>query len=144
MLFRSIKYLVNENKAIVKKTEKLKNPTWDNFVYQIENSDDKISKVWAPIRHLNSVMNDKDIRKQYEKSLNLLTSYYGKIGQNKNLFSQYERFYEKNKKKLNSNQVKLLEDILKGFKLSGVHLDPAKRKSFRECQEKLAKLESKF
>ena len=143
-MFNAIKYLVNENKAIVKKTEKLKNPTWDNFVYQIENSDDKISKVWAPIRHLNSVMNDKDIRKQYERSLNLLTSYYGKIGQNKNLFSQYERFYEKNKKKLNSNQVKLLEDILKGFKLSGVHLDPAKRKSFRECQEKLAKLESKF
>ena len=64
-MFNAIKYLVNENKAIVKKTEKLKNPTWDNFVYQIENSDDKISKVWAPIRHLNSVMNDKDIRKQY-------------------------------------------------------------------------------
>ena len=44
-------------------------------------------------------MNNSKIRKQYEKSLNLLTLYYGKVGQNKKLFSQYEKFYGENKKK---------------------------------------------
>ena len=143
-MFPAIKYLVDENKSIIKKIENLKAPTWNNLVYKLEESDDKISKAWAPIRHLNSVMNDKEIRAQYEKSLNLLTSHYGKIGQNKKLFSQYEKLYEQNRKNLTQSQNKLLENVLRGFRLSGVHLNVKKRKLFRECQEKLAKLESKF
>ena len=143
-MFPAIKYLVDENKSIIAKIENLKAPTWNNLVYKLEESDDKISKAWAPIRHLNSVMNDKEIRTQYEKSLDLLTSHYGKIGQNKKLFSQYEKLYEQNRVNLTQSQSKLLENILRGFKLSGVHLDAKKRKLFRSCQEKLAKLESKF
>jgi len=143
-MYQAISFLVQENKKIVKKIENLKKLTWKNFIYLMEESDDKIAKAWAPIRHLNSVMNDEKTRKQYEKSLNLLTSYYGKIGQNKKLFNQYERFYYENKKNLNSNQKKLLADVLQGFKLSGVHLAPKQRKLFRDCQEKLANLESNF
>ena len=52
--------------------------------------------------------------------------------------------YEQNRVNLTQSQSKLLENILRGFKLSGVHLDAKKRKLFRSCQEKLAKLESKF
>ena len=140
----AMKHLVAENQKIVKNIEKLKTLTWNNFIYKLEESDDKISKAWAPIRHLNSVMNDKEIRIEYEKSLSLLTSHYSKIGQNKNLFSQYEKFYEQNKKKLNESQNKLLENTLRGFRLSGVHLDNKKRKLLRSYQERLAKLESKF
>ena len=143
-MFPAIKYLVEENKSIIGKIENLKAPTWNNLVYKLEESDDKISKAWAPIRHLNSVMNDKEIRAQYEKSLNLLTSHYGKIGQNKKLFSQYEKLYKQSRENLTQSQNKLLENVLRDFRLSGVHLDAKKRKLFRSCQEKLAKLESKF
>ena len=143
-MYQAISFLVQENKKIVKKIESLKKLTWKNFIYLMEESDDKIAKAWAPIRHLNSVMNDVKTRSQYEKSLSLLTSHYGKIGQNKKLFNQYQRFYEENKKELNSNQKKLLTDVLQGFKLSGVHLAPKQRKLFRDSQEKLANLESNF
>ena len=143
-MYQAISYLTKENIKIINDIEGLKKLSWKNFVYKIEESDDKIAKAWAPIRHLNSVMNDPLIRKQYEKSLNLLTKHYAKIGQNKKLFSQYEIFYNENKTRLNSNQKKLLKDTLNGFKLSGVHLDSKKRKSFRECQEKLANLEATF
>ena len=143
-MYQAISFLVQENKKIVKKIESLKKLTWKNFIYLMEESDDKIAKAWAPIRHLNSVMNDVKTRNQYEKSLSLLTSHYGKIGQNKKLFNQYQRFYEENKKNLNSSQKKLLADVLQGFKLSGVHLAPKQRKLFRDSQEKLANLESNF
>ena len=143
-MYQAISFLVQENKTIVKKIENLKKLTWKNFIYLMEESDDKIAKAWAPIRHLNSVMNDVKTRNQYEKSLSLLTSHYGKIGQNKKLFNQYQRFYEENKKNLNSSQKKLLADVLQGFKLSGVHLEPKQRKLFRDSQEKLANLESNF
>ena len=79
-----------------------------------------------------------------KKSLKLLTTHYGKIGQNKKLYQQYEIFYNENKNLLKPQQKKLLTNILNDFKLSGVHLDADKRKLFRECQEKLASLESKF
>jgi oligopeptidase A len=143
-MYPAIKHLIDENKKIIKKIENLKNLTWNNFVYILEESDDKISKVWAPIRHLNSVMNEPKIRSQYEKSLKLLTSHYSKIGQNKKLFFQYERYFIENKKKLNPHQIKLISDTLIGFKLSGVHLGAKERKLFRDCQEKLANFESKF
>jgi len=143
-MYQAISFLVQENKKIVKKIENLKKLTWKNFIYLMEESDDKIAKAWAPIRHLNSVMNDVKTRNQYEKSLSLLTSHYGKIGQNKKLFNQYQRFYKENKENLNSSQKKLLADVLQGFKLSGVHLAPKQRKLFRDSQEKLANLESNF
>ena len=132
-MYLAIKYLINKNTALLKKLEKQKKLTWKNFVYKMEESDDKISKVWAPIRHLNSVMNDKNVRRQYDQSLRLLTSYYGKIGQNKKLCKQYKRFYEENYKILNPNQRKLITDKLRSFYLSGVDLDAGDRKLFREC-----------
>ena len=143
-MFKAIKYLVGKNREIISSLEKAKRLTWSNFIYKIEESDDKIAKAWAPIRHLNSVMNDPKIRKQYDKSLALLTTHYGKVGQNKKLFQQYEKFYNNNKKTLSPSQKKLLTNILNDFRLSGVHLDSKKRKLFRDCQEKLANIESKF
>ena len=140
-MFSAIKYLINENTILLKKLEKQKKLTWENFVYKLEESDDKISKAWAPIRHLNSVMNDKNVREQYDKSLRLLTSHYGKIGQNQRLFKQYERFYEENKKTLNAKQRKLISDTLRSFRLSGVDLDAGDRKLFRECKERISELE---
>ena len=79
-------------------------------------------------------MNDKEIRAQYEKSLNLLTSHYGKIGQNKKLFSQYEKLYKQSRENLTQSQNKLLENVLRDFRLSGVHLDAKERKLFRNCE----------
>jgi len=143
-MYQAIKLLVEENKALIKSLETKEHLSWSNFVQKIEESDDRISKAWAPIRHLNSVMNNPKTRKQYEKCLKLLTSYYGKTGQNYKLFSQYDRFYKNNRKKLSAHQNKLLSDILKGFRLSGVHLDSKKRKLFRDSQNKLAELEAKF
>ena len=87
-MYQAIKLLVDGNKALIKSLERKEKLSWSNFVQKIEESDDKISKAWAPIRHLNSVMNNPKIRKQYEKCLKLLTSHYGKIGQNYKLFSQ--------------------------------------------------------
>ena len=89
-------------------------------------------------------MNSPKIRKQYEKSLNLLTLHYGKVGQNRKLFTKYEDFYNSQKNNLNEQQKKLLSDTLKGFRLSGVHLTGDDRKLFRDSQQKLATLESKF
>ena len=143
-MFSAIKYLINENTILLKKVEKQKKLTWKNFIYKLEESDDKISKAWAPIRHLNSVMNDKNIRRQYDKSLRLLTEHYGKIGQNGKLFKQYERFYKENNKTLNIQQRKLILDTLRSFRLSGVGLDAEDRNLFRKCKERISELESKF
>ena len=107
-MFSAIKYLVNENKKLIKEIEKKDRLTWGNFIHKLEESDDKISKAWAPIRHLNSVMNSPKIRKQYEKSLNLLTLHYGKVGQNRKLFTKYEDFYSSQKNNLSAGKLQLI------------------------------------
>ena len=57
-MFSAIKYLVDENKKLIKEIEKKDRLTWGNFIHKLEESDDKISKL-GPIRHLNSVMNSQ-------------------------------------------------------------------------------------
>ena len=32
--------------------------TWDNLMQPLEDGDDRFSKFWSPISHLNSVMNN--------------------------------------------------------------------------------------
>ena len=43
-MFNAVKYLVDENKEIIKKIEKLKKLTQSNFINKTEETDDKISK----------------------------------------------------------------------------------------------------
>ena len=54
-MYQAISFLVQENKKIVKKIESLKKLTWKNFIYLMEESDDKIAKAWE--KGLISCMN---------------------------------------------------------------------------------------
>ncbi len=140
----AIKEAISMHKEVVKKVLSKDKHSWKSLVYRIEEADDIVSKAWAPIRHLNSVMNDKNTRSQYEKSLKMITSYYNKVSQNPKLYRAYESLYKAEKHTLDEAQVKLLENTLLDFKLSGVALSSQKRKSFREKQNMLSSLESKF
>ncbi|MDK9759150.1 oligopeptidase A, partial [Vibrio sp. D173a] len=65
-------------------------PSWDNLVAPIEEVDDRLSRIWSPVSHMNSVVNSDELREAYESCLPLLSEYGTWVGQHKGLFEAYK------------------------------------------------------
>lgn len=118
---------------------------WQNLMMPLIEANEKLTYVWGLISHLNMVVNKPSLRKIYNKCLPKITAYYISLGQNREL---YEAVFSitKNKgyPKLDFAQKKILENMLRDFRLAGIDLPETKRKQYSVLQEKLSKLQSKF
>lgn len=45
------------------------NPTWENVIAPLEEIDDRLSRIWSPVGHMNSVVNSEALREAYESCL---------------------------------------------------------------------------
>ena len=41
-------------------------PTWENFAAPLEAVNDRLTKAWSPVSHLNGTMNSPEIREAYQ------------------------------------------------------------------------------
>lgn len=117
--------------------------TWENLMTPLEDMSDELNKFWSPMSHLHSVQATDEMRAAYNKALPLLTAYQTEISQNEalyqailNLSSQSEKF--------DPAQKKILENDVRDFKLSGIHLSPEKKARLSELQKELSQLMTKF
>ena len=64
--------------------------SWESLVEPLEAMEHRLSRTWAPVAHLNAVVNSAPLREAYNKCLPKLTRYATEIGQNETLFHAYE------------------------------------------------------
>ena len=120
-------------------------PSWDNFVEPIEMISEKISRAWGQIEHLNAVVNSENLRKAYNDNLIKLTEFYTNLSQDESLYKKYQSL--KNSETFNSltsSQKRVIDNVLREFKLGGAELNEDEKKRFKVIQEKLAKLSTQF
>ena len=60
-------------------------PTWQNFALKLEDMDEKISRAWSQVGHMNSVVNSPELREAYNDNLAKLTDFYSDIAQDERL-----------------------------------------------------------
>ena len=119
--------------------------SWESLVTPIEDMMDRLSAVWSPVSHMNSVVNSDELRDAYNTCLEQLSEYYTELGQNKKLFQAYRQIAEGGAyKNLNQVQKKVIENELRDFRLSGIDLSDKDQKRYREIMQSLSKLTSKF
>ena len=111
----------------------------------LQQSNEKLNRVWSQINHLNSVVNNEELRIIYNKNLNKITKYYSELSQNILIYKKFKKikigkFYLK----LSSPQKKIVLDEILGFELGGVGLGKEKKLQFKKIQSKLSKLSSSF
>jgi len=142
----AIKTTIEENKtAISKLVQSDTEFTWENLIQPIEQLEDRLSRIWSPIRHLNSVMNSDELRAAYNECLPLLSAYATELGQNKNLFTAYQQIESSQEfSELEPAQQKSIKNALRDFKLSGVDLPEKEKQRFAEITQQLSLLTSKF
>ena len=119
--------------------------TWDNLIQPIDEMDEKFSRAWSPISHLNSVKNSPELREAYEACLPLLSEYSTWVGQHKPLYQAYKQIKESEEyTKLTKAQKKVIDNALRDFELSGIGLPEDKQKRYGEIVAKLSELSSKY
>ncbi len=135
---------IKENIKKIDELLKLKNKTYKNFVRPLELMEEKIGFYFTPISHLNYVKNSKKTQEIYDDILPKLSIYHTELGQNEKIYLSLKEIYDKEKESLNSEEKKVLKDLLKEFELSGVGLKEDKKKKLKEINIELSNLTSKF
>ncbi len=120
-------------------------PTWENVIAPIEEVDDRLSRLWSPVSHMNSVVNSDELREAYESCLPILSEYGTWVGQHKGLFEAYKAIkVSATFEALSQAQKKTIKDALRDFELSGIGLPKAEQTRYGEISKRMSELGSKF
>lgn len=138
--------LLNQNRAKLNTLLANNNEyTWDNLMHPLEDMNNNLHDLWSPISHLHSVKESEALRDAYNKTLEHLTTYHTEISQNENLFKAIEKLAASpHFKTLTKAQQKTIENDLRDFKLSGIHLSADKKTRLGELMQESSRLTTRF
>jgi len=141
----ALKQVIEESHTTINNLCEISEPDWDNFATLLEDVDERISRVWSPVAHLNGVKDSAELRAAYQEGIALLTQYHSEVGQNQALYAQYKRVKAStNFKSLTHAQQKVIDNNLLDFRLSGAELNDSDQARLREINLQLADLSNRF
>jgi len=117
----AIAQLLGENRALIERL--LADPSaanWDNFVQPLTDANERLSRAWGQVGHLNAVMNAAPLREVYNATLPKITQYYAELGQNLALFGKFKALRNRTEfAGLSAARKKIIENELRDFRLGG-------------------------
>ena len=119
-------------------------PTFESLIEPFEDANHAMARVWNAVQHLNSVLDGDGFREAYNNCRVRLADYHAEVGQNEALYRACERIREQPARVLTASQVKLLDNLLRDFRLAGVALPQEKKQRFRDLMQELARVQSRF
>lgn len=131
--------------ALEEQLAQLDEPDWASLVAPLEEREDRLSQAWSPVSHLNGVANNPQLREAYNSSIALLTEYNTRMGQNRALFSAYERLVSGEAfTALTIAQQTAIHNALRDFRLAGVSLPDEAKRRYGDIQARLSELSTRF
>ncbi len=119
-------------------------PTFATLVEPFEALQHRLNRLFAPVAHLNAVLNSDALRQSYNACLPLLAEYQTEVGQDERLATAYERIREREGARLSAEQRRVVDFALREFRLAGVRLPHDAKARFKTLMQELAQLQSKF
>jgi oligopeptidase A len=139
----AVSSVLDENRRRIDEVAQESQPSWETVVAPMEQMEHRLSRVWAPIGHLNAVMNSPSLREAYNECLPQLSDYSTTVGQNEKLFRAYQAVADSSVE-LSPVQRKVIENALRDFRLAGVALPAEKKTAFKAIMQELSTLQAKF
>lgn len=142
----AVEQLLEENRALVARLlTDASTPSWDNFMQPMDDANERLSRAWGQVGHLNAVMNSPELREVYNANLPKITQYYAELGQNLELFNKVKAIRSGAEfATMNATRQKIIENELRDFRLSGAELPDNQKARFLAIQEELSSLSSRF
>ncbi|OIP17659.1 MAG: oligopeptidase A [Betaproteobacteria bacterium CG2_30_59_46] len=138
--------LLAENRALVGRLAAEAGVSgWDSFVQPLEDANERLSRAWGQVSHLNAVMNSPELREVYNENLPKITAYYADLSQNLALFGKFKALrgapaFEA----LSAPRKKIIDNEVRDFRLGGAELAEDKKPRFKAIQEELSALSARF
>lgn len=142
----AIETLLKENRTAIEKVRTDNQvPTWQIFVQPMVDANERLSRAWGQVSHLNAVMNSPQLREIYNANLPLITQFYAELSQDLVLFEKFKQLRASAEfDHLTSARKKIIENELRDFRLGGAELPSDKKQRFMQIQEELSQLSSNF
>jgi oligopeptidase A len=141
----ALETIIAENQLAIETLIAIENPDWDTFIHPFEELDERLSKMWDTVSHLNSVLDDEEFRENYRHCLPIISDYATSLAQNEHVFQQFQAVYDSpTMSSFDQAQQKLIENSLRDFRLSGVALPDGKKERFKAIQSELSTLSNRF
>ena len=120
-------------------------PSWDGFVAPLDDVNERVSRAWSVVQHLNAVVNSAHLREAYNAALPKVTQFFAEQGQDARLYARFKELHaHPSFGALAPARRKVIENELRDFRLGGAELAADDKKRFMALQEELAQKSSKF
>ena len=111
----------------------------------LERWEERLGRTFAPVSHLHGVKDSPELREAYSEALEKLTEHGTELGQNRALYEAVKAVREASGfDAMDLARRTVVEDSLRGFRLSGVALEEPARSRFKDIQNQLSKVETEF
>jgi oligopeptidase A len=142
----AIEALIAEGNATIERLATAdRAPTWEAFVEPLDDANEKLSRAWSQVSHLNAVVNSPPIRDAYNAALPKVTQFYTAQGQDQRLHAGFKAIAASTAfADFSRARKRFVENQLRDFRLGGAELPPPQKERFLQVQGELAKLSSRF
>jgi oligopeptidase A len=130
--------------ATIQKLEQESISSWDMIISPLQHSLYQLNQVWGIVGHLQGVKDSPELRSLHEKFLPILTELYVNLGQNQYLYKHIQQIKDNEFSSLDHEQRKVIDNELRDFRLSGITLPENKQREFKQIQNQLSELSTKF
>ncbi|MEJ2345243.1 MAG: oligopeptidase A [Gammaproteobacteria bacterium] len=119
--------------------------SWTNLIQPLEDMEERLSRIWSPVGHMNAVVNSEPLRAAYNACLPKLSDYATEMGQHARLYQAFKSIAEGAEyARLDTAQRKVVDNALRDFRLSGVALAEQDKQRYKAIMQELSRLTSKF
>ncbi|WP_415238311.1 M3 family metallopeptidase [Seleniivibrio woodruffii] len=136
--------ILKSNRETIDSLLMQENKTYRNFIRPLMETDIRINEFFTPVSHVNYVNNTEETQEVYNYCMPEITKYGTETAQRKDIYDAVTAVYEAEKNTLTQEQIKVLENMLKGFRLSGVHLPQEQKARLMEINLELTQLSTDF
>jgi oligopeptidase A len=142
----AIAQLIADGRATIERlTAQDRAPSWESFVEPLDDANERLSRAWAQVSHLNAVVNTPEMREAYNAALPKVTQFFSEQGQDQRLHAGFKALAASPEfSSLPRARKRHIENELRDFRLGGAELPPPQKARFLEVQEELARLASRF
>ena len=120
-------------------------PTWLNTMEPLEQLWARISDAWSQVEHMCAACSTDEWRERETKWSARLAEFRDRVGQNAKLYRRCRSIRKQPRfKTLSNSRRKIVRDMIRDFRLSGVGLKGKAQKTFRKNSAALARLSSEF
>ncbi|HSP57933.1 MAG TPA: oligopeptidase A [Halomonas sp.] len=144
----AVEELLTQNREVVERlVEQARHapPSWASLASPLEACNDRLSRAWSPVSHLNGTMNNPALRDAYETCLGKLSDYSTWLGQHEGLFNAWQALRDGPAwAGLDEGQRRTIDNALRDFRLAGVDLPAEEKRRYGEIRSRLSALANTF